>query len=135
MSNHDRRRPDRFLTRFNYREGPVLYLAQQIVRHIQSAGWNADASSCDLYSAKIVGRKPLDATFEDRFWEDIEASAIVVADKFDVEIFVEVDHHCDVAYIRCMPSQAATDALFETVLPSVWKQYTGSKAYANRTFK
>lgn len=149
-----RRSPRKKQTRFTYVDGPVVFIAQQMVRLLQDAGWSVEVIEHDYDDwrqghpavfgwAAFVGLKTRERPApESPYWQEVKAAAAVVSEKYGIEL--------DLARARFAPSAVQItyqhwrrwrdiearrgpdkDDLkyrFKVVLPKVWKQYTKAKA-------
>lgn len=120
------RTPRRRQTRFNYMDGPMVYIGQQIIRTMQDMGWETEifeayrtperqaelkrqgrskappwSSPHQYWCAVDIVLKPKKwPPIDHRFWKDLNAAQRVVAEKFGVELVHGLDWGWDAAHIE-----------------------------------
>ncbi|WP_282127563.1 hypothetical protein [Roseobacter litoralis] len=125
-------------TRFTYRDGPMVFLGQQIVKAMQDAGY--PAMIAETYVSPITqniryvtGKSPhkawnspyqfLEAVsimhpskfkdVSDEYWETLSACVHIVSNRFNVELIAGVDSHADPSHIERRDWTHTRDDIFQ----------------------
>lgn len=119
----------RLRTRYTYTDGPIVFIAQQVQRHLQQSGWHIPDPISQLQSVQIG---PLQTSA--KLAADAQASVAVVCERFNTEVMYSLGTGRNGPCISFAPDgpslrrDAETDdEWFSRVLPVQWKQHLRSR--------
>lgn len=125
VAAHGERRQQKKRSRYTYTEGPMTFLAQQMVRTMQEMGWPAQIhavyrspddqqkafarghsraapweSAHQYYMAADIIHAELAWTAPQQFWDDLRAVGQIVSDEYKVPLEFGYDWGWDLAHIE-----------------------------------